>query len=386
MIKTYHYRIYPTKSQITTLNKTIEMCRKVYNNTLALRKNAWNDRKENISYFSCYQYLKAWKEEFPELKNIHSQVLQDAQHRVDLALKGFFGRVKSGSKPGFPRFKSFGRYNSISYTQHGFRIFDNYIRFHRVGEVKVIFHRSFEGIVKQINIKRTPTDKWFVSIMCDAVPEKIAPASTKCVGIDVGLDTFAMLSDGLYFNTPKFEKYEKRNQASAHKKFSHNLKNAIKRKKFKRVAARIYERTSNRRDNFIHQVSRYIINNYKTICFEKLDIADMIQNSHLAKSIKDASWGKLIDYTTYKAEEAGRIVVLVNPMNTSQSCSKCGKIVAKDLSVRIHNCPNCGLQIDRDLNAAINILRLGLQSLGKPLKALTYSEGVITAVQIPNIN
>lgn len=386
MIKTYHYRIYPTKSQITTLNKTIEICRKVYNNTLALRKNAWNDRKENISYFSCYQYLKAWKEEFPELKNIHSQVLQDAQHRVDLALKGFFGRVKSGNKPGFPRFKSFGRYNSISFTQFGFKIFDNCIRLHQIGKVKTIFHRPIEGVVKQVNIKRTSTNKWFVSIMCDNIPKQITPFSEKYAGVDVGLETFAMLSDGLYFEMPKFEKNEKTNLSKAHKKFSRNLKNTIKRKKYKRIAARIYERTSNKRENFIHQVSRHIINNYKIICFEKLNIADMIQNSHLAKSIKDASWGKLIDYTIYKAEEAGRVVVLVNPINTSQICSKCDQIVAKDLSVRIHDCPNCGLKIDRDLNAAINILRLGLQSLGKPLKALTYSEGVITAVQIPNIN
>jgi len=358
----------------------------MYNDTLALRKDAWNERHENISYFSCYPYLKLWREETPDYKDINTQVLQDAQHRVDLALKGFFKRVKSGGAPGFPRFKSFGRYNSISYTQHGFHVFDNYIYLHKIGDIKVIFHRPVEGDIKQINIKRTSTNKWFISIMCDNIPAKNVPESIKSVGIDVGLETFAMLSDGLYFKTPKFEKNEKRNLSKAHTKFSRNLKNAISRKKYKRIAARIYERISNKRENFIQQVSRYIVNNYKNICFENLDIADMIQGSHLAKSIKDASWGKLINYTTYKAEEAGRTVILVDPKNTSQVCSKCGQIVSKDLSIRIHDCPNCGLKIDRDLNASINILRLGLQSLGYPLKALTYSEGVITAVQIPNIN
>ena len=126
---------------------------------------------------------------------------------------------------------------------------------------------------------------------------------------------------------------------------------------------RVYERISNKRENFTHQLSRETVNNYGTICFEKLNIQNMIKTPHMGKSTVDAAWNKLLQYTSYKAEDAGRIVVLVDPKNTSQMCSKCGKIVAKDLSVRIHDCPYCGLKIDRDLNASINILRLGLQSL-----------------------
>jgi putative transposase len=366
MPKVYQYRLYPTKVQVSTLNNTLNICRKVYNNTLALRRDSWDYDQKNISCFGSHYYLKQWKEEFPELKTVYSQVLQDVQLRVDLAFKAFFRRCKSGETPGYPRFKSKGRYDSITYPQFGFKIFNNFIKFSKIGEIETVFHRPVGGTIKQINIRKNSNNKWFVSIICDNVPNHPFPKSSDCVGIDVGLKTFATLSNGKFVENPRFYRKEEKELTRVQRK--HSL---IKCKETRNVVARVYERISNKRENFTQQLSRDLINNYGTICFEKLNIKDMVQTPRMGKSILDAAWNKLIQYTSYKAEDAGRTVVLVDPTNTSQMCSRCGKIVAKDLSVRIHDCPYCGLKIDRDLNASINILRLGLQSLGKTHKSST---------------
>lgn len=365
MIKTYHYRIYPTKSQTTTLNNTLEICRKVYNNTLALRRDSWNYDRKRLTLFDTEKILTQWKKEFPELNSVFSQVLCDVQKRVDFAFQAFFRRVKSGETPGYPRFKSSGRYDSITYPQMGFKVKTNFIYLSKIGEVKTIFHRQINGKIKIVIINKTPTNKWFVSIVCDDIPKNILPESREYVGIDVGLKTFATLSNGASIDNPRFYKEEEKELARVHRKFSLSKKNTSIKLKARRVVARVYERISNKRENFVQLFSRTLINQYGLICFEDLQISEMVKNNHLAKSIMDAAWNKLIHHTTYKAEEAGRVVVLVDPKNTSQTCSKCGQIVQKDLSVRIHNCPNCGLKIDRDLNAAINILRLGLQSFGE---------------------
>jgi len=381
MIRSYKYRIYPTKSQITILNNTFEICRKVYNNTLALRKNAWGCDHKSLTLFDTHYYLKQWKIDQPELKTVYSQVLQHVQFRVDFAFQAFFRRLKSGETPGYPRFKGRGRYNSITYPQWGnggTKIDSNIILFPKIGQIKTVFHRPVVGKIKIVSIRRTSTNKWFVSIICDDIPKNILPESQEHVGIDVGLKTFAMLSNGEFVDNPRFYRQEEKNIKSADKKASLCKKGSIERKLARRVVARIYERISNKREDFVHKFSRSLANRYGIICFEDLKTSEMIKDNYLSKSIMDAAWRKLIHHTTYKAEEAGRVVVLVDPKNTSQICSKCGKIVQKDLYIRIHDCPSCGLRIDRDLNAAINILRLGLQSLGKPLKALTYSEGVIT--------
>jgi putative transposase len=368
MLKVFQYRMYPTKAQVSTLNRTLNLCRKVYNNTLALRRDAWDYDHENVSLFDSHKDLTLWKQEFPELKSVHSQVLQDAQLRVDLSYKAFFRRVKSSEeKPGYPRFKGYGRYDSITYPQAGYWINtdDNIVKLSKIGNISTVIHRPTEGIVKQVNVRKTHTDKWFVSVVCDDIPTSALPESEECVGIDVGLKTFAMLSNGEAVENPRFYRREEKELARVQRKVA-----LTKNKATKKVVARVHERISNKRENFTQQLSRALVNRYGTICFEKLDIRSMVLKNnhtpgtlHLAKGILDAAWSKLVQYTTYKAEDAGRVVVLVNPAYTSQMCSRCGEIVAKDLSVRVHDCSHCGYVADRDLNAAINILRLGLQSL-----------------------
>jgi putative transposase len=352
MLKSYQFRLYPTKSQITILNNTLEICRKVYNNTLALRRDSWDYDHERLTYFDTANELVIWKKEHPELFFVYAQVLQNVQVRVDLAFKAFFRRVKSGENPGYPRFKGRGRYDSITYPQYGFDIQTNRIRFSKVGEIKTIFHRPIEGKIKTVTIRRTKTNKWFILATCEGIPVHPLPISSECIGIDVGLKTFATLSDGNAVENPRFYQEEEE-----------NLANAQRKEKPRKVIARIYERISNKREDFVQKLSRSLVNRYGVICFEDLKIQKMSENTLYAKGIMDAAWRKLVQYTSYKAEDAGRRVVLVNPRNTSQMCSRCGQIVAKDISVRVHDCPYCGYKADRDLNAAINIMRLGLQSL-----------------------
>jgi len=362
MSKVNRYRIYPTKSQVTKLNSTLELCRWVYNETLALRKNAWESEQKRISYYDSKKMIPIWKKDKPELKEVHSHALQDVTMRVDLAFQAFFRRVKAGEKAGYPRFKGKGWYDSITYLQSGFSLNNNMLTISKIGDIKIKLHRPLEGNIKRLTIRRTSTGKWFVSILTDYDSYQPLEHSDKSVGIDVGIQSFAALSDGTFIENPKFYVKEQKNLAKAQRKHSKLQKGTPERKKALKVLCRVHERISNKRENFIQKLSKTFVDNYGIICFEDLNIKKMVKDPLYAKGIMDAAWNKLVAYTTYKAGNAGRRVVLVNPYNTSQMCSKCGTLVEKGISERVHNCPFCGLSVDRDLNASINILRLGLQS------------------------
>ena len=360
----FRYRLKPTKAQVTVLNRQLDLCRWVYNETLAMRKNSFEQEGKSVSYFESKRMLPIWKESKPGLSTVHSQVLQDVVLRVNLAFKAFFRRVQSGEKdPGYPRFKGKNRYDSISYPQSGFSIDGNKLWLSKIGDIKFWLHRPIEGFVKRLTIRRSATKKWYVSFLVEeSINHPLAP-SQKVVGIDMGILNFAVLSDGEVVDNPRFLLTDEEGLKTAQSKRDKLPKGSQKRRKATKAVNHLYERVANRRDNFAHQVSRDWINRYGTICFEDLNITKMVENHNLAKSILDAAWNKLVQYTSYKAVDAGRRVVLVNPANTSQTCSGCGQIVRKDLSVRVHVCPHCNLSIDRDLNAALNIARLGLQSL-----------------------
>lgn len=365
MLKTFRYRIYPTKAQEKILGRILEECHWVYNQTLAYRHNAWQERQESVSYYDTTKLLPGWKREYPSLNIVYSQVLQDVQRRVDKAFKGFFRRVQKGEKPGYPRFKGKGRYRSITYPQFGFGLTDDgRLRLAKIGDIKIKLHRPIKGKIKQITVRRYPTGKWYVCFSVEVEPIPL-PQTDRYVGIDLGLTTFAALSNGKQVANPRFFRQEEKALVKAQRRLSNETKKDtpeyIKRHK---VVTRIHERVANKRTDFSHQLSRQFVNEYDVICFEDLDIRNMIRNHRLAKSISDAAWRQLIIHTMQKAESATRCVVLVDPRNTSKMCSRCRCLVKKMLSDRIHSCPHCGLEIDRDLNAAINILGLGLQTLG----------------------
>lgn len=362
-MKVYHYRLYPTKAQKKKLRETLELCRWTYNETLALRKNAWENEQKNINFYDSKKMIPIWKEEKPELKTVHSQVLQEIIKRVDLAFQAFFRRVKAGENPGYPRFKGYGRYDSFTYTQSGFGLNDNILNLSKIGDIKIKLHRPIEGNIKRLTIRRSITQKWFVSILTDQDSHNLLEPSDKSVGIDVGLTSFAALSDGTFIENPRFYVKEQKNLTKVQRKHSKAIKGTPERKKTLKVLQRVHERIYNKREDFIQKLSKSFIEKYGIICFEDLNIKNMVKDPIYAKGIMDAAWNKLVTYTIYKAENAGRRVILVNPFNTSQMCSKCGTIIEKDISIRIHNCTFCGLSIDRDLNASFNIRRLGVQSL-----------------------
>ena len=345
------------------MEQTLEICRWVYNETLAMRKNAWEQEQKPVSYYESKRQIPLWKMEHPELSKVYSQVLQDVSMRVDLAFKAFFRRVKAGENPGYPRFKGRGRYDSFTYPQYGFKLDGDRLHLSKIGDVRVVLHRPIEGTIKTLTIRRSSTGKWYA---CFSVEYEPAPAPQKetTVGIDVGLESFATLSNGEKIENPRFFRTDEKALAKAQRKLSKAEKGTPERKKARKIVAHIHERIANRRLNFAHQTSRKVVDRFGTIVFEDLNITSMQKNHCLAKSIADVAWSMFITITESKAEDAGSHVILVNPRNTSQRCSRCGMIVAKTLSDRVHSCPHCGLVMDRDQNAAINILRLGLQSQG----------------------
>ena len=364
--KTFKYRIYPTHKQITIFNQTLDGCRWLYNHFLEQRKNAWESEKKSISHYDQNYMLKILKTEHPFLSSIFSQVLQDVSARLNLAFKAFFRRTKSGEKPGYPRFRSKNRYNSFTYPQLGFKLLKNVIQLSKIGSIKVKLHRPIEGIIKTCTVQRMPTGKWFVTFVCDINYKPTKQSIKPAIGIDMGLLSFATLSNGEQIDNPRFFRQEEKVLAKAQRKLSAQKRASKTKAKARKVVARVHERINNKRHNFCHQLSHKLVNRFNTVAVEDLSINDMKKNNFrsMNKSIGDAGWGMFLDLLGYKAECAGGRTVKINPAYTSQTCSRCHNRHKLKLSDRVYRCPVCSLLLDRDVNAAKNILTLGLQSLG----------------------
>ena len=363
MRKTMKYRLYPTKHQQRLLDETLDTCRQVYNQTLAHRKEAWEQRQDTLSLYETNAMLTQWKQEHPSLTAVHSQVLQNAQERVDLAYKAFFRRVKAGDTPGFPRFRGPGRYDSFTFKQSGFRVEDALLSLSKIGSIRMVLHRPIEGTIKTVTVRRTPTGKWYVCFSVESEPVVLEPCPL-AIGVDVGLTHFATLSTGEHLANPRFLRTDEHALAKAQRRLAKEAKGTPTRRQCRKVVGHIHERIAHRRYDFCHQSARRLVNTYGVLAFEALQIPNMMQNHCLAKSIADVAWGQFVRITTDKAAWAGRVAVHVPPAYTSQDSSRCGHRVPKKLSERVHQCPVCTLSMDRDQNAALNILRCGLASLG----------------------
>ncbi len=365
MLKTYKYRLFPTKKQQTILHKTLDECCWLYNHFLEQRKTSWEEKKKSINYYAQAVSCVKLKQDRQSLSDVHSQVLQNVAIRVDLAFKAFFRRVKQGQKKvGYPRYKGKGWYNSITYPQVGFKIENNTLNLSKIGDVKIKLHRPVKSNIKTCSIRRQ-NGKWYTCLSCE-VQIKHLRKSKKVVGIDVGCETLAALSTKEKIANPCFFNTDQKALAKSQRKLFKQKKKSPERKKVKKVVARIHERIANRRNNFCHQETRKLVNRFGIICIEDLSINKMRENNFrsINRNIGDAAWGQFVQYLAYKAENAGRQLIKVNPAYTSQTCSKCGYRKAKKLSDRIYHCSNCGFEIDRDHNASLNILALGLQSIG----------------------
>ena len=347
----FRFRIYPSQKQKVKLINNFKTCKSTYNHLLATSKDAYKFGNVSLTKFDYDAIIKGYS------SDIHSQVLQNVSDRVSKAFANFFRRVKDKSckEKGFPRYKS--RVMSITYPQSGFKFISNkHIQVSKIGNLPIILHRIPKGKIKTLTIKQTKTSKWFAVFACEVPNVAVQHPSTSKVGIDVGLENFAVMSNGEFIGNPRpLAKSEARLKV-LHRKVSRKAKGSRNRIKARFRLAKIYERVNNQRSDFLHKLSRRIAKSYSFIAVEKLQICNMVQNHHLAKSISDASWSSFINMMSYKAVICGGQLVEVDARRTSMTCSKCGNIQEMPLTMREFVCANCGFVCHRDLNSSYNIL------------------------------
>lgn len=372
MKRSFKYRIYPTKAQSAIFEATLENCRQLYNAALQERIEAYKLQNKSLTRFDQINEIAGLRDEQREFSDIYSGVLYDVITRVDRAYQNFFRRVREGrEKCGFPRFKGKTRYDSFSYAdiRNGFAISEGSIKLPKNLYVKTVFDRPLEGTPKVCTIKRE-VDQWFAVISCDAVPEKLLPKTGESVGIDVGIEYFATLSNGEHIKNPRHAKRAKAKLRRAQRKLSRAKKGSNRRKKQVIRVAKIHRKIKRQRRHFHFEISVMLVRRFDLIKFEKLNIRNMVKNSKLAFSISDAAWNQFQLILAFKAVEAGKQVEFVNARNTSNKCSASGVIKKKKLYERWHLLPS-GEMIHRDHNAAINILNsTPCARRGQPINAV----------------
>ena len=335
-----------------------EACR-LYNAAVQERRDAWNMRKTSLTYYQQANQLRHIRAA-GDLTLANYTSCQDVLRRVDNAYHAFFRRVKAGQKPGYPRFKSVTRFHSYTFPKYGngCKLGENkrlYIQ--GVGELKVKLHREVVGCIKTVTLKKS-CGKWDVCFSVEAETPTPLPATGAVTGIDVGLASFAVLSDGTTIKNPRYYEAAQAKLRRVQRTVCRRKKASNRRRKAVQQLRRVHQHIKNQRRDFHHQVSRILINQYDLIACEKLNIKGLTRGM-LAKSICDVGWGRFLAILSDKAAEAGRETVKVNPMGTSQRCI-CGAPVPKTLQDRWHHCPICQLSLPRDHASALEILRLGL--------------------------
>lgn len=356
-------RLYPSRLQSFRLTEYLNVSRSIFNRCLAIKRRLWQDRQFSLSRFDLTKVLTLWRatEDFVGTKP--TKIQRDAIRRVDLAFQHFFRRVKEKTgKAGYPRFKAADRYNSFTINDPGKVIRNGRIR---VSGIPTLFRcrnlRPVDGKIKQLRILRK-ADRWFAQLVIEKPDVPIQPrVIRKTIGLDLGLNAFVYGSDGMSVPCPKFYRKLERHLRSACRHVSRKKKGSANRRQAVRRLQRIYLKIADSRMNFTHHLSKQIVADYDLIAVEKLNVKGMTQG-RLSKSVLDAAWYQFTSQLRYKAEEAGTVLCEVNPRGTSQECSGCGEIVQKSLSVRVHKY-GCGLVLDRDENAARNILQRAIDSL-----------------------
>lgn len=357
MLRTYKYKLKPTNEQIVLLNKHFGSIRFVYNHFLNERKTEYETNKNSINYYDNAKSLTELKKDdnYSWLKEINSQSLQDSLKNLETAYKNFFKFNK-----GFPRFKSKHRKNSFTVPQ-SVKLNKNELSIPKFKEpIKVIIDRTFNGLIKQCTISKTPTNEYFVSILVETDYIKYEKTG-KEVGIDLGIKDFAITSDGYKYKNNRYTKtYEK--QLKKHQKYlSRKTKGSNRYIKQRIKVATIHKKIANSRIDNLHKISTDLIKKYDVIVLEDLNVKGMVKNHKLSKHISDASWGRFVTMLTYKAEWNDKKIIKINRFYpSSKTCNCCGYINQNlTLDVREWTCPSCNTKLDRDLNASINILKEG---------------------------
>jgi len=376
MRKAYKYRLNPTRKQEKVLFWTLSRCRELYNAALSERRDSYKATGRGVTYLEQKRDLPAIKAELrEEYRQIHSQILQDVLLRLERAFKAFFRRLQNGEEPGYPRFQGRNRYTSFTYPQGGYTLSEKHVTFSKIGTIKCVFHRPKEGTIKTATIKYE-AGQWYVVFSCEVGQDDPLPAVQSEVGIDLGITHFAALSDGSFIEPPR---YLRRAQGALKRKQRHLSRckrGSHRRAKAHKAVAQAHRKIAKQRWDFHHKQARKLVQAHQVLVFEDLPLANLVKRpkprwdeetgaylpnganakAGLNKSILDAGWGQFVQIVTHKAACAGRTIAKVNPNKTSQICSACGKQGPhKDLDERVHRCPVCGVVLDRDENAAINI-------------------------------
>ena len=345
-MRAYAFRLYPSKTQQNELEHHLWTEKKLWNTLLEKTKKRYGEEGRFYSQRELQRMVKD--------SGLYSQSAQAIAHRLHRALQVKVRAKNRGQKWGFPRFKSFERMRSIYYPQSGFSL-DEKLQVSQFGEISIVQHRAIKGKIKTLTLKREASGKWHAIFTVEQ--ELQTPKTNKgpAVGLDLGLNRLATLSDGKIIQNPHHFRALEQKLAAAQRLLSRKHKGSHNRQKAAKNVALVHEKMADARKDYLHKSANWLLSNYSKIVMEDLRIDEMAQKGH-GKGIHDASWGMLTNMLCYKAESAGSEIVFVDPKYTSQECSGCHSIVSKSLRERIHQCSSCGLVLDRDVNAAINIL------------------------------
>jgi len=363
MIRTYKYRVLPNKGQTKALERLLDLTRYLYNAALQERRDAYEKQGKSISRFDQHKSLTQIRAECEEYDAIPICFSRGALNRIDLAFQAFFRRCKAGEKPGYPRFKSKARYNTLELLGSAKRALkyqqgDKWARLHSKkawnGGMRVFLHRPIPPEAQIKEGRLTKDDKGWVLSLVLKLPDVSQVPTHGEVGVDVGLKQFIVTSDDDYIPNPRYLEAQQKELRRAQRSVSRKKKGGKNRAKAIKRVARLHRRIRNKRMNFHYEVATMLVNKGKRIAIEDLNIKGL-SRARLAKQVHDVAWGRFFHALLCKAESAGIEVAKVDPKNTSQECSGCGNIVRKSLAVRTHKCGECGLVMDRDRNAAENI-------------------------------
>lgn len=355
MLKAFRYRLNPTKAQEAVLEGQLRLCRNLYNCALQERRDAYRKAGKTVTGYDQMKYLTEIKAALPEYAGVYSQVLQDVLKRLDKAFKAFFRRVKSGEKPGYPRFQGKGRYDSICYPQSGFSVSEKTAFFSKIGNIRIRLHRPLEGKVKTATITRE-CGEWYVSYVCEVEAQPL-PETGSSVGVDVGTTFFCITSDGEFVENPRhFQTAMKKLRVAQRAVSRKRNKRSNRRRKAVQRVAKLHRKVSRQRLDFHHKTALKLVRENDLIAHEDLNVGGM-GRGNLARSIHDVGWGQFFALLSQKAEWAARKVVRVDPRHTSQRCNACGHTCRENRASQSRFvCVACGHQENADLNAARNIL------------------------------
>ena len=355
--KTFKYRLYPNREQRDRLVATLDVCRELYNAALQERIESYKTTGKGTTFNTQSKQLPEIKDVRPDVGTVFSQVLQDVLHRLDKTYKSFFLRVKRGQKAGFPRFKGRNRYDSFTYPQNGFELCGK-LQLSKIGNIKIKQHRPIVGEIKTLTLRRE-AGNWYACFSVEYTPTFL-PRNGKAIGIDVGLESFATLSDGRQIENPRFYQNAQKQLRRAQRKVARRAnKKSKRRRKAIVLLQKAHAYVTNQRKDFQHKLAYQLVQDFGLIVVEDLNVKGLAQ-AMLSKAVHDVGWTSFINMLEYKAENAGRQVTKVDPRYSSQECPACHVVKKKSLGERVHRC-ECGLTLHRDHAAAFVILGRGLR-------------------------